>query len=253
MSTTTHIRETLVKLARQYPPALVEEQLSDVRRVAFHISLVISEKEPNRRICDLGGGIGLFSVGCAALGMSCVLADDFGDEVNQQYGDEQFALHKKLGVDIVGKDVISERLDFEPGSFDAFTCFDAMEHWHHSPKALFREIRRFLKPGGWFILGGPNCVNLRKRISAPLGIGKWSGMGDWYEKTTFRGHVREPDVDDLRYIAKDLKLRNVRILGRNWLGYHSAFKWVRIGTPVFDRALRLFPSLCSDIYLVGQR
>ncbi|MCH8164892.1 MAG: class I SAM-dependent methyltransferase [Planctomycetes bacterium] len=253
MSTTTHIREILVDLARQYPPALVEGQLSDVRRVAFHISLVISEKEPNRRICDLGGGIGLFSVGCAALGMSCVLADDFGDKVNQQYGDEQFALHKKLGVDIVAKDVISERLDFEPESFDAFTCFDAMEHWHHSPKVLFGEIRQALKPCGLFILGGPNCVNLRKRISAPLGIGKWSGMGDWYEKTTFRGHVREPDVDDLQYIADDMKLRNVRILGRNWLGYHSTFKWVRIGMPLFDHALRLLPSLCSDIYLVGQK
>jgi hypothetical protein len=64
--------------------------------------------------------------------------------------------------------------------------------------------------------------------------------------------VREPDVDDLLYIARDMKLIDVRVTGRNWLGYRSRFKPVRIVTPLADHVIRAFPSLCSDLYLTGK-
>jgi hypothetical protein len=51
-----------------------------------------------------------------------------------------------------------------------------MEHWHHSPKRLFRQVSdKLLKPGGRFVLAVPNCVNLRKRLSVPLGVGAAGG------------------------------------------------------------------------------
>jgi hypothetical protein len=78
-------------------------------------------------------------------------------------------------------------------------------------------------------------------------------MRDWYEVEQFRSHVREPDVTDLRYIAADLGLKNARVIGRNWSGYRSRLRAARIITPLIDRALRLRPSLCSDIYLVGRK
>ena len=96
------------------------------------------------------------------------------------------------------------------------TSFDSMEHWHHSPKRLFRQVSaQLLKPRGRFVLGVPNCINARKRLSVPLGIGKWSAIEDRYEEPEFRGHVREPDVADLRYIARDMGLKDVQIFGRN--------------------------------------
>jgi hypothetical protein len=78
-------------------------------------------------------------------------------------------------------------------------------------------------------------------------------MAEWYEPPVFRGHVREPDVDDLRYIAGDLGLEKTQIFGRNWLGYGHR-SWVMRGLmPLADVALRLRPSVCSDIYLVGNK
>ena len=103
------------------------------------------------------------------------------------------------------------------------------------------------------MLGVPNCVNLRKRIMVPCGFGAWSLMKDWYEPPVFRGHVREPSVGDLRYIAQDMNLTNVSILGRNWLGYVSRYKTVRAITPLVDGFLAHFPSLCADIYLLGTK
>lgn len=252
----SEIREHLRQLAAQYPPGLQERQTRDIPRIAYHIGLAMDAVRPRPpselEICDLGGGIGLFSAGCAACGMKrVVLADDFNDPVNLQTGAGILGLHRRLGVEVASRDVVAEGLQGIPGAFDVVTSFDSMEHWHHSPKRLFAEVAERLKPGGAFILGVPNCVNLRKRITVPLGRGKWSAMQDWYEPERFRGHVREPDVADLVYMARDMGLIRHRILGRNWMGYASANPAVRLVTPFVDRLLRLRPQLCADIYLSG--
>ena len=246
------IGERLREIAARYPAELVAGQMRDVARITFNIGLVTGRLGSEVAVCDLGGGIGLFSVGCAALGMRSTLVDDFGDSVNREFAQVPERVHKVYGVEVVSADVIESPPEFAEGSFDVVTSFDSMEHWHHSPKTLFHRVMRWLRPGGLLVLGVPNCVNLRKRITVPFGMGKWSSMADWYDQARFRQHVREPDTDDLRYIASDLQLERVEILGRNWLGYASSRGWVRLGTPLFDATLRLFPSLCADIYLVGR-
>jgi SAM-dependent methyltransferase len=247
------MKSVLTAIAAKYPPDLVVGQLSDIERISFHISLLMVQNYKSLSVCDLGGGIGLFSIGCAALGMKVTVIDDFQDEVNKQCGSAILELHKSYGVDVVSADVLSGPLPFPVRSLDAVTCFDSMEHWHRSPKKLFASVMAMLKPGGIFVLGVPNRANLRKRISVPLGYGKWSSMKDWYGATEFRGHVREPDVDDLHYIAHDLRIEEYRIYGRNWTGYSSPRSLVRIATYACDLPLRLFPSLCAEIYLVGKK
>jgi SAM-dependent methyltransferase len=247
------IESVLAEVVRSYPENLQAGQTIDIPRIAFNIGLALNGRDPRGlSICDIGGGIGLFTPGCAALGMRTTLVDDFADPINKQVGDAQFAVHRKYGVRVESRDAISRPVENVGEPFDVVTTFDSMEHWHHSPKTLFKQIcQTLLKPGGRFVLGVPNNVNLRKRITVPFGIGKWSSMGDWYEDSLFRGHVREPDVQDLHYIARDMHLSDVRVVGRNWLGYYSRSALVKGVTPIFDLPLRLFPSLCSDIYVTG--
>jgi SAM-dependent methyltransferase len=85
------------------------------------------------------------------------------NEVNIRCGGEIFEIHKSYGVEVVRANVVSDALPFQPGSLDAVTCFDSMEHWHRSPKTLFSSVMTTLKPGGVFILGVPNRANLRRR------------------------------------------------------------------------------------------
>lgn len=246
----------LKEVAARYPPQMIHDQMADISRIAFNISLSIPVETPISEavICDIGGGIGLFSVGCKALGFGkVILVDDFQDQINQQMGESIFNIHHHFGVTVVSRDVFSQGLGNLGVQLDVITSFDSMEHWHHSPKPLFHELIGLLKPSGLFVLGVPNCVNLRKRLTVPLGHGKWSSMQDWYEPTVFRGHVREPDMQDLIYIAKDLRLENVRILGRNWLGYSAQSGLLRLATRLGDFLLRLKPSLCSNLYLVGSK
>ena len=224
--------------------------------MAFNVSVALASSKTKEHqelsICDLGGGIGLFSVGCATYGFKrTVLVDDFEDSVNHDLGDSILSVHKKCGIEIFSRDVIKKGIKDIEGNFDIITSFDSMEHWHDSPKKLFAEVAEKLNPSGVFVLGVPNCVNMRKRITVPLGHGKWSSIDEWYEIETFRGHVREPDVDDLKYIARDMNLKNIKILGRNWQGYYSQNPTIKLASKIMDYSLRLRPQLCSDIYLVG--
>ncbi|MFA5983469.1 MAG: methyltransferase domain-containing protein [Methylococcaceae bacterium] len=252
------LQDVLNTVATQYPTEMIEGQIVDIPRIFFNINIALAavkHKSPNEvSICDLGGGVGLFSSGCAAYGLNrTVLVDDFDDSINHKTGDAILDIHRKLGVEIISRDVVEKGISDITGNFDIITTFDSMEHWHHSPKKLFHEIVEKLNPGGAFVLGVPNCVNMRKRITVPLGIGKWSQMQDWYEVDKFRAHVREPDVSDLKYIANDMGLVDVNIYGRNWLGYYSTNKATRFATKIMDYPLRLTPTLCSDIYMIGKK
>jgi len=208
VSSIRDIAAMLRSIAREYPPALVSKQLRDIDRIAYYVSLVSSRHGRNARVCDIGAGFGLFSLGCAALGMSSTMVDDFQDDDIRNNCGKFLELHRRYGVTAIRRDVIAMGVEFPPNSFDVVTAFETMEHWHHSPKSLFQQLLLSLKPGGSFILGVPNCVDLWKRITVPLGRAKWSSINDWYEREVFGGHVREANVADLRYIARDLSLVN---------------------------------------------
>jgi SAM-dependent methyltransferase len=268
MATATR-REEIEELARRFPTDLVQAQLDDVIRAGFQVDLVLQRKGSDIALCDVGSGVGLFPAVCAQAGMRVTMMDDFAppyadedsaratpdapDAVNFSGVDEALELHRSLGVKVEKRDPLAQGFGFSSESLDVVTSFDSMEHWHRSPKRLFAEIVRALVPGGLFVLGVPNCVNLRKRITVPLGYGKWSHMAHWYEPEYFRGHVREPDVDDLHYIARDLGLVEIEILGRNWAGYQNRRALIRAVTGFVDPILKLRPSLCSDLYLIGRK
>jgi len=254
LDTQADVIPVLRRIADSYPPAIAAVQRHiDVPRTAFNLSLLFTLPR-GARVGDIGGGLSLFSPGCSALGFDVTLVDDFAGEWQKTVAEDVFdRVHRAFGVKIVRRDIVSEGVEFEPESVDAFTVFDTIEHWHNSPKRVFHQLMAALKPGGLFIISSPNCVNLRKRITVPFGVGKWTLMRDWYEVEQFRSHVREPDVADLRYIAADLGLRNAKVIGRNWSGYRSRFRAARLLTPLIDRVLQYRPSLCSDIYLVGRK
>lgn len=253
-----NFKKVLFTIANKYPEKMIADQLLDIRRTNYHINLAINScKHKNLNeleICDLGGGLSPFSIGCAALEFKrSIVVDDFDDSNNHKVGNEPKKLHKEYGVEIFERDIVEKGIEDIEGNFDIITSFDSMEHWHNSPKKLFHQVMSKLKNNGTFILGVPNCANLRKRITLPMGLGKWSSMDAWYEEEKFRGHVREPDVSDLNYIAKDMDLKNIKIFGRNWLGLKSPSELTMKLTKIFGPILNNFPSLCSDIYLVGKK
>lgn len=203
-----------------------------------------------RSALDIGGGYGPFAVLLASLGMRVVSLDEFSHPYFAERLDHR-QVAEDAGVELVRHDAASgQPLPFSDGTFDAVVSVDSMEHWHHSPKPLLREVMRVLSPGGLFVLGVPNAVNVRKRVTVALGRSNWSHFEDWYDEPVFYGHVREPTVADLDRIAVDMGLVGWRVVGRNWLGYRGSRAKGRVAA-VLDPVLRRRPTLCANIYLIG--
>lgn len=245
--------QSLRDVAMRFPPELQRSQLDDVPRMSFHADLICSEGPKGLRHCDVGSGIGLLGLACVLRGAHSIMIDDFRDPVNLRFGDSVLDLHRSMGVEVICADVISERFPIEPETLDVVTSFECIEHLHNSPRRLLHAMRDALKPGGRFILSMPNCVDLKKRLAVPLGRGSWSRFEDWYEPDVFRGHVREADVRDLRRIASDLGLCDVRIMGRCWTAAATGSPFKRAVIRTADRLLRFAPSLCASLYMIGRR
>ncbi len=243
------IREILEEVKNEYPPEMQMYIHKNLDRFIYQVEKTLEFMGGGRgTLLDVGAGFSPFALVCARLGMTVTIADDFGDPMH--IDQSVLTVFKKYGVRVLSGDIFEMSWPFKEEDLDVVTTFDSMEHWHQSPKNLFQQLFSFVKPSGVMWVNVPNCVNLRKRMTVPFGYGKWSSMQDWYESPVFRGHVREPDVNDLRYIAKDLGCAHPIIEGKNWIGYRSPRRWVKVLTPWVDCLLQLNPALCSDIYLV---
>jgi cyclopropane fatty-acyl-phospholipid synthase-like methyltransferase len=233
-----------------YPAYIIDAYID---RHVFEIGVLQRAlgKIEGKSVIDVGGGWGAFAASCAKLGMNAILLEDFGDPGKSNISDPRQSLPSDYGVSVMQRDVIKEGLGKSSASVDAITSFDMIEHLHSSPKDFLHDAMMALRPHGVLLLGVPNCVNLRKRLTVPFGRGQWSDFSTWYDEKLFRGHVREPDIQDLRKIAQDISLSDYQIMGCNWAGFGNSSKIIRAGTRITDKMLRYFPSLCSDIYLMG--
>lgn len=233
-------------LNRRYPADLLAGLEQDTPRMVEHVSWV----KGAQRVLDIGGGYGPFALLLHELGAHAAVVDTFDHELFER--EDLRALAAEFPVEMVALDATGGApLPFEDDWFDCIASFDSLEHWHHSPRRLFQEVRRIARPGALFVLGVPNAVNVRKRFAVLAGKNNWSHFEDWYEPDRFLGHVREPVVADLERMADELRLEPRAIVGRNWLGARRG----RVGrtvTAVLDAPLRLRPSLCSNLYLAGR-
>lgn len=245
-----HIPTLFDEVLESYPPRFQAMIRPNRSRLLWQLKTAVDKVPEGGSILDIGAGVVPFMLVLARMGYKTAIMDDFGDNTYpREEVDVVLRLFNEAGVQIIRGDAFEDPQNFPLKNMDMMTTHDSMEHWHNSPKTFFHVLWGRLNPNGLFWIGVPNCVNLRKRITVPLGYGKWSAMKNWYEEPIFRGHVREPDVGDLAYIARDLKASKFEIVGKNWLGYRHPKSWVRTITPLIDKPMQLRPSLCSDIYL----
>jgi len=134
-------------------------------------------------------------------------------------------------------------------SVDVVTSFHSLEHWHHSPKRLFGEITRVLRPGGFLILATPNAVNLLKRISVPLGISITARSQNGIRRATlFFAAMCACRRCAIAQLHEWNGFEVVATRGRNFIGRDSIAlgflpRRCVTGWRFCDRLIRLFPTL----------
>jgi SAM-dependent methyltransferase len=222
-----------------------------------------------RRVLDLGAGLGVFAPLGRLLGLKVRVVDDFGGGGGvENKADPSLACvlarFRELGLEIVDRNLLSDPLPAEDATIDLAVSFHSIEHWHHSPRRLFAEIRRVLRPGGALMLASPNSVNLRKRLSAAAGRSPLGTLEEWYHDgdPVFRGHVREPTLAELERLAEWNGLSLLASGGRNFIARDSVRcaqgcgrgqRLYRTALALADPLLRLRPSLCSDLHVIAAK
>ncbi len=216
-------------------------------RVEWELRQITARKGTAISLWDLGGGLGLLAHAAAQLSIKAANVDDY--VVDLAAPDAAIDRLERAGVRVIRHD-FSELLTIDPG-VDVVTTMHTIEHMHSSPKEQYHRVVDALAPGGLFVIACPNAVNLRKRVTTLMGKSSWSTMGQWYESPVFRSHVREPVLDDLRYIAQDLGL-SAEFYGKNFIG-QSRGGWRGRVAGVVGPMLERRPTLCSDLYLIGTK
>lgn len=152
----------------------------------------------NRRVLDLGGGVGSLSVALAAeLGGSYDLA-----EYRRPEGPHAAALRSRgvanaFAVDLTSPDPLREI----PAGYDAILLVEVLEHLLVNPLWLFRAIWDRLAPGGLFFLTTPNQARVGNRFRLLLGRSiKERGRYPWQGPPVY-GHVIEFSRRELDQLA----------------------------------------------------
>ena len=257
-------QESLKPIFAGHPqePSLDDRNVFYLEMLARHGAL-----QPGKHLVDLGAGLSVFGPMARKLGMEVTLIDDFGGGGGVLYGQRLEDIkvldlfRDRLGIKIVTENFLESPLPLPDASVDVITCFHSLEHWHHSPKRLFREISRVIRPQGFLVLATPNAVNIRKRFYVLTGRSNFPLLHDWYDAgdPIYRGHVREPVIRDLQQIMELNNFTVVGTYGRNFIGRQSKVlaslpgPLVNAAAIASEKMLRFFPSLCSDIHVIGQK
>jgi len=256
--------EQLEQDLRKFKPFLSYDERSE-----FYVRLAFQTGQlaPGKTLVDLGCGISLFGFLCRMYGAEVHWVDDFGGGGGIALGGRNPPppllawASQTHGIKLVSQDFIRDPLPFPSDSVDLVTSFHSLEHWHHSPRRLFSEITRILKPGGALLLATPNAANLRKRLFVLFGKTNFPELAEWYHEgdPVFRGHVREPVLRDLEDLLRWNHFQITGKWGRNFIGADSQSlsflpkPLVRFLAFASAGLLRHFPTLCSDLHITGQK
>jgi SAM-dependent methyltransferase len=130
----------------------------------------------NRKVLDIGCGLGESSVMFARLG-----AQVFASDISPEMIRFTLALADRYGVKISTAVGAAEKLDLPERDFDVVYCANTLHHLTDKARFL-KRVRSFLKPGGVFCSWDPvkynPVINVYRRIAAdvrtedekPLGV-----------------------------------------------------------------------------------
>lgn len=197
------VKEALQKSYKILEP-FSEKYKADFNR--FFVSLNILSKNnliKDKKILDLGSGIGIMASAFKHLGGDSVGLDKFIFPEEENYykisnSEDLSEIRKKNELKIIKAD-ITKTLPFNDESFDVITCDAVIEHLNNAPRDLFLEARRVLKQDGMFLVTTPNLTNLLRRIRFVFGVSPhWDILEFWNAGQNFKGHRREFTAEELK-------------------------------------------------------
>ena len=256
-----NIKESLEKSYSLLRP-FSEKYKIDFKRFIFSLQLLTSERPiKDKKILDIGSGIGIMAIALKNLGAQVTGVDKFifPDETENCYTIADFDKLKHIwdenGIKVIKTDVAKEKLPFNDNYFDFIICDATIEHLNFSPRDLFAEVYRILKKDGLFLVTTPNLTNLLKRLRFLLGRSPAWDLGDFFHSgSEFRGHRREFTLNEL---VKMLEWSSFEIIKKKTRNIFSdprrLFMFGKITSQLCSVISFPFPSIREMIYVLSKK
>lgn len=156
------------------------------------------------KVYEIGSGLGLAAMALKSFGVDIVATDIYPQNASKTFAkNNQSILVEKVNIN---------QIDKAEGSVENICCYQVIEHIEN-PKLAFSEIYRVLKPGGRFLLVGPNLISplaTAKNLVYGL-LGRWPFP--WVKRTD---HYSYPHGDTLLEIfiimIKNFWLTFIRVI-----------------------------------------
>jgi cyclopropane fatty-acyl-phospholipid synthase-like methyltransferase len=121
----------------------------------------------------LAPGVRILEIGCGRGGLLRALAARGLDIVGVETSAERIAESRSAYGALPIRPIVGATLPFPESSFDIVLSFDVFEHIPNSGEHL-AEVRRVLRPGGWYLLQTPN-----KWTNAIFETIRWRSVSRW--------------------------------------------------------------------------
>lgn len=181
----------------------------DFDRYLFSLSLL--RKIPNienKKILDLGTGIGIMPIVLRSMGMNVSGLDYF---IFASDGDNRFTIKNLSELEsiwsendvVVHKYRINDNKFIETeGKFDVLICEATIEHLK-DPKKFLKWCHNLLNEGGYLLVTTPNIATFVKRIRFTFGRTPMWPIEDFFTYgEEFTGHWREYTMNELDYMMR---------------------------------------------------
>lgn len=203
----------------------------DRDRYAFSLSLIMKVPDiREKRILDIGTGIGLTLVALRKLGIQADGVDRFifPDAENAMFGRENIADIEKVwtryGIIVHNTDILDIRAARALPKADVIVNEALIEHLK-DPRSFLETCRTLLSPGGYLLLATPNAATLLKRIRFLFGRSpNWPIESFFADGEAFTGHWREYTLVELRYMCETAGFTVLESCSKNHL---TKFKSLR--------------------------
>ena len=194
----------------------------------------------DRRVLDLGGGIGGLAASLHAVyGGTYDVADFAAPDAARAARVGSFGIRAFYRCDLTAAAPLAS---IAPGTYDVILFVEVMEHLYRNPRLLLRAIRERLAPGGLLVLTTPNQARLRNRLQLLRGASIRDGDVFAGEGPADNGHVLEYTKRDVVAVARREGFRPIALEVRqnppspagSSIHPESRALWRRLGGPLLD-------------------
>jgi SAM-dependent methyltransferase len=233
---------------------------------------------PRGKLVDIGPGFGIIPQTFHTLGVHVISI-----EFPKTGGTEGLQRLIDLGVEGHYAEVGREPLPIADCSIDVVFAGNVIEHLPHSPRPFLAELKRILRPGGHLVIDTINAVDLRRRIKFLFGVSNWPRIELLYPMDFHSEHHKEYTLGELQkvidlsgfhrvqslafeaFFTNPLRVSPLRYLRRPrytiipseaeslWADRFQPTNPAEYARLVLLGLVKLFPSLRSDILVVGRK